>query len=101
MKRLLIVFAFILVAFAGTLPAQVCDACAPLNIDPGGGGDGGGGGCLYCYTSSAPYGNCFSGASGLSYPQYSNCQGTRICWTDGSGAQYCEPTCTGSPCYWT
>lgn len=70
----------------------------------GGGGGGGGGysyGCQYCYTAAyAPYGNCYSAD-----PQYgsgqllANCQGTRNCWRDGFGNEYCEPACSGSPCY--
>jgi hypothetical protein len=83
--------------------------CGPFDMDPGDGGSGGGGGggwggggCQYCYwDSQAPYANCFTSSSSLPYPKYSNCYGTRYCWRDGSGAEYCEPRCSGSYCYYT
>lgn len=84
-------------------PCPTYDSCS---ISGGGGGSGGGsgggtgGGCLYCYTRvDVPYGNCFSAADSLNYPMYSNCNGTRFCWRDSFGNQYCEPGCTGNACY--
>ncbi len=72
---------------------------AGWNHGGGSGGGSGGGGCQYCYIDdSAPYANCFSGVSGLAYPEYANCVGTRTCWSDGSGETYCEPTCQGEQC---
>ena len=63
-------------------------------------GSGGGSTCQWCYlTTYAAYGNCYTGdaAPGVT-TKYSNCRGTRRCWTDGSGNTYCEPACEGSLC---
>lgn len=89
------------------LGAQDCGLSAeyssPCNLDDGSGSGGGGGGspCQYCYTAQyAPYGNCYSAAPGYGTGTLlAHCQGTRTCWTDGSGATYCEPSCAGYPCY--
>jgi hypothetical protein len=81
---------------AGTMDPDVC-----FWSGMGGGGGGTGGGCQYCYwNSTAPYANCFTSSWSLPYPQYANCVGTQMCWTDGSGARYCEPWCQGSACYY-
>ena len=93
-----IILVSVLLLLAPVAIAQDCGDRCIENPDPGGDGSGGSG-CLYCYSSSAPYANCFSGASGLGYPRYANCQGGRTCWTDGNGQTYCEPHCFGSECF--
>ncbi len=80
----------------GTMDIDTC-----MFGDGGSGGSGSGsGGCQYCYwNNEAPEANCFSAVPGLPYSQYSNCVGTQICWSDGSGGQICQPLCTGNSCH--
>ncbi|MEA2337823.1 MAG: hypothetical protein QOE82_1830 [Thermoanaerobaculia bacterium] len=68
--------------------------------DSGGGGGGGSTfGCQYCYAQEGrPYANCFSGASGLPFNKYTNCQGSRICYWIAPGIRYCQPICLGASC---
>lgn len=92
----------------GTFNAEgISDGCGDtMNPDEcmfGDSGAGGGGswspGCQYCYANEgAPYANCFSGASGLSFGKYANCQGSRICYWIAPGIRYCQPICLGTPC---
>jgi hypothetical protein len=79
----------------GTMDIDTC-----MFGDSGGSGGGSGsGGCQYCYwNNEAPEANCFSAVPGLPYSQYSNCVGTQICWSDGSGGEVCQPLCTGNAC---
>jgi len=65
----------------------------------GGGGSGSAGGCSYCYANEgAPYANCFTGAAGLSFGKYANCQGSRICYWVAPGILFCQPICLGALC---
>jgi hypothetical protein len=81
----------------GTMDIDTC----MFGDDGGSGGGSGSGGCQYCYwNDEAPYANCFSATPGLPYSQYSNCVGTQMCWSDGSGGQICQPLCTGNACHY-